>query len=91
MNWAVTPSNLGRRTNASWHFAIDQIVRIQRTGRQAFRLYSECHWKEQTHIAKLVPIRFVPANKLTSSDKMMAAFDALALSKSLGVKTSVRK
>ena len=81
---------LGRRTNASWHFAIDQIVRIQ-DWEASLQVVQRVPLEGTNSSAKLVPIRFVPANKLTSSDKMMAAFDALALSKSLGVKTSVAK
>ena len=40
---------------------------------------------------QLVPIRFVSANKLSRSDKLMAGFDALVLSKAFDVKVPVAK
>jgi predicted RecB family nuclease len=40
---------------------------------------------------QLVPIRFVPANKLSRSDKLMAGFDALVLSKAFDLKVNLAK
>ncbi len=80
----------GCRKNASWHFTLNQIVRIQ-DWEASLQVVQRVPQEGRNSCATLVPIRFVPANKLTSSDKMMAALDALALSKSLGVKASVAK
>ena len=39
----------------------------------------------------MVPVRFTPPNKLSRSDKMMAGFDALVLSKAFDVKVGLAK
>ena len=40
---------------------------------------------------QFVPIRFVANNRLSASDKTMAAFEALSLAKALGTKPAQRK
>jgi len=78
----------GRWKNASWHFALDQVVQTQ-------------DWEARIQVvqripevpnssAQLVPFRFVPTSKLSNADKMMAAFDALVLAKSSGLNAWVR-
>jgi len=41
--------------------------------------------------SEFIPIRFVPENKLSRSDKLIAGFEALALAKALGVKVGMAK
>ena len=41
--------------------------------------------------SRFVPIRFVANNRLSASDKTMAAFEALSLAKALGTKTGSAK
>jgi hypothetical protein len=41
--------------------------------------------------SRFVPIRFVANNRLSASDKTMAAFEALTLAKALGTKTGTAK
>ena len=78
----------GRWKNASWHFALDQIVRAQ-DWEASLKVVQRITSKETKLFSQLVPIRFVPDNKLTNSDKMVAAFEALVLAKSLGIKVGV--
>ena len=80
----------GRWKSASWHFALDQIVQTQEW-EASLQVVQRVHLEGTNLSAQLVPIRFVPVNKLSSSDKMVAAFEALVLAKSLGVKVGVAK
>ncbi len=80
----------GRWKNASWHFALDQIVRSQDL-ETSLKVVQRITSKETKLSFQLAPIRFVPDNKLSNSDKMVAAFEALALAKSLGIKAGVAK
>src|SRR3989338_6192056 len=80
----------GRWKNASWHFALDQIVRAQ-DWEANIKVVQRITSKETNSPFQLVPIRFVPDNKLSSSDKMVAVFEALVLAKSLGIKVGVAK
>src|SRR3989338_8956971 len=61
----------GRWKNASWHFALDQIVRAQ-DWEANIKVVQRITSKETNSPFQLVPIRFVPDNKLSSSDKMVA-------------------
>jgi predicted RecB family nuclease len=80
----------GLRKHASWRFALGKTLLAQ--GWQAsLELVQRIPQEGATSSGQLVPIRFVPANKLSSPDKLMAAFDALVLSKVFGVKASVAK
>jgi predicted RecB family nuclease len=80
----------GRWKSTSWHFALDQIVRTQDL-EVSLQVVQRVPLEGTNLSAQLVPIRFVSANKLSNSDKMVAAFDALVLAKSLGVKVGVAK
>ena len=80
----------GRWKNAPWHFALDQIVRTQ-SWEVSLQAVQRIPIEGASASAQLVPIRFVPVNKLSNSDKMVAAFEALVLAKSLGVKIGVAK
>jgi len=42
-------------------------------------------------LSRFVPIRFSAKNRLTASDKAMAAFEAISLAKALGTKTGTAK
>lgn len=80
----------GRWKSAQWHYALDQIVRS--LGWEAsLQVVQRVPLDGTNSSFQLVPIRFVPGNKLSNSDKLVAAFDALVLAKSLGVKVGVAK
>lgn len=80
----------GRWKNTSWHFALDQIIRTQDL-EVSLQVVQRAPLKGTNSSVQLVPIRFVPVNKLSNSDKMVAAFEALVIAKSLGVKIGVAK
>ena len=80
----------GRWKNASWHFALDQIVRAQ-DWEARLKVVQRITSKETNPPFQLVPIRFLTDNKLSNSDKMVAAFEALVLAKLLGIKVGVAK
>lgn len=84
------PLETGRWKNVSWHFALNQIVRAQDC-EASLHVVQRIPPEGKKSSFRLVPMRFLPSNKLSSSDKMMAAFDALVLSKSLGIKASMAK
>ncbi len=81
----------GQWKNACWHFTLDQIVRAQGWGEASLQVVQRIPAGGTNSSSQLFPIRFVPTNKLSSSDKMMAAFVALVLAKSLGIKVGVAK
>ena len=80
----------GRWKDESWHFALDQIVRAQ-DWEASLKVVQRITSKEANSSAQLVPIRFAPDNKLSNSDKMVAAFETLVLAKSIGAKVGVAK
>jgi predicted RecB family nuclease len=80
----------GRWKSASWHFALDQIARTQ-DWEASLQVVQRILPEGANSSALFVPIRYVPVNKLSNSDKMVAAFEALVLAKSLGVKIGVAK
>ena len=80
----------GRWKNASWYFALNQTVRTQ-DWEASLQVVQRIPPEGANSSAQLVPIRFVPDNKLTNSDKIVAAFEALVLAKSIGVKVGVAK
>src|SRR3989338_11424896 len=80
----------GRWKNSSWHFALDQIARAQ-DWEASLQVVQRIPPEGTNSSAQLVLIRFVPDNKLTNLDKMVAAFEALVLAKSLGIKAGVAK
>lgn len=74
----------------TWQFAFDQTVRIQEW-EASIQVVQRVSPAGSDSSVQLVPIRFVSANKLTNSDKMVAAFETMVLAKSLGVKIGVAK
>lgn len=78
----------GLSKDAPWQFAVERIVSAQ--GWEAdIALIQRIPQERGT--SQLVPISFVAANKLSASDKTMAAFEAIALAKALGTKVGVAK
>lgn len=80
----------GRWKRVTWQFALDQIVQTQ-DWEANFQVLQRISPEGTNSSPQLVPIRFVPNNKLSNSDKMVAAFEALVLAKSIGVKVGVAK
>jgi predicted RecB family nuclease len=76
--------------SAPWHFA-------RAGGVSAQNLETSLHAIQRIppegarKAPQLVPIRFVPANKISRSDKLMAGFDALVLSKAFDLKVDLAK
>jgi len=72
----------------SWRFSVGETVRAQ-------------GWEAEVALiqripqtgapSRFVPIRFVAHNRLSASDKTIAAFEALSLAKALGTKTGTAK
>ena len=84
----ITSAEPGLWKHESWQFAVGKIV------------WAEDWEAEVTLIQRIpqtgapsrfVPIRFVAHNRLSASDKTMAAFEALSLAKALGTKTGTAK
>jgi predicted RecB family nuclease len=76
-----------RWKHALWPFAFNQIIRTQNCEVHLHAVQRV----QSTGIAQssqFVPIRFVPENKLSRSDKLIAGFEALVLSKALASKVS---
>jgi predicted RecB family nuclease len=77
---------------AKWRLASNLVVQAQM---DSCALESELHALERVFAegrskrTQLIPIRFVYTNKLGNDDKLLLAFDAFALSKSLGREVSV--
>ena len=79
----------GQWENASWQFAAERTVQAQ--GREASIALVQRIFHRETGRSLLVPVRFVATNKLSASDKLMVAYEALTLSKALGIKAGVAK
>ncbi len=75
--------------NESWKSASRQAVRAQ--GWEAEIALVQRTSVSKTAASILVPVRFVPANKLTATDKVMAAFEVITLSKAAGAKFGLAK
>ena len=75
---------------ANWRLAVDLVTRAE-------NLESSLHALERAssegrgQSGQFTPIRFVFTNKLTRSDKLLLAFDALVLSEMLGRKVGLGK
>jgi predicted RecB family nuclease len=82
--------NPGHWRHALWDFAFNQIVRADH-----YEAHLEAVQRVQldgaVHLSKFIPIRFVPENKLSRSDKLISGFEALALAKALGAKVGIAK
>ncbi len=70
---------------AKWHFAISQIIRIQNFEARPHAL-QRIPFEGPNKPAQYIPIRFIPTNKLSPSDKLVAGFEAYALAKAVGAK-----
>jgi predicted RecB family nuclease len=72
----------------SWQFAVARTVRAE--GWEAeIAMIQQIH--QAGSLSRFVPIRFVANNRLTTSDKTIAAFEAIVLAKALGRKTDKAK
>jgi predicted RecB family nuclease len=78
-------------THASWHFLLDYVARTQHCEAPLHAVQRISIVKGTNQSSQFIPIRFVPQNKLARSDKLMAGFEALALSKALGIKVGMAK
>jgi predicted RecB family nuclease len=73
----------GHWARARWDFAFNQIVRAQ-------HYEAHIHAVQRVRVGgpvatcRFIPIHFVPQNKLSRSDKLLAAFEALVLAKAVG-------
>jgi len=78
-----SPIELNNLRTAKWRLAINFVAGAQ-------NLESTIHAVERVSSrgkgkpAQFIPVRFVFTNKITKSDKLLLAFDAFVLSKSLG-------
>jgi predicted RecB family nuclease len=87
---APEPPEPGHWKNVRWHFALNLIARAENM-KASLQVVQRFPTKGTNKTSQFVPIRFVPANKLSRSDKLMAGFDALVLSKASGVKVDLAK
>lgn len=72
----------------SWQFAVGETVRAQGWVAEVALIQ---RIPQTGTPSRLVPIRFAANNRLSASDKTMAAFEAIALAKALGTKTGTAK
>ena len=84
----IASLELGLSKDAPWQFTVEKIVSAK--GWEADIALIQRIPQEGT-TPQFVPISFVAANKLSASDKTMAAFEAIALAKALGTKVGVSK
>jgi predicted RecB family nuclease len=87
---AVGVQDLAHWKRASWHLALEQIVRSQNLEAHTDAL-QRFPSEGTTQSRQLIPIRFAVATKLSRSDTLVAAFDAVVLSKVAGVKVGLVK
>ena len=87
-NSCIASPDPGLWKSESWRFAVGKTVRAQ--GWEADIALIERIPKAGTP-SQFVPIRFLANNRLSASDKTMAAFEALSLAKALGTKTGTAK
>jgi len=81
---------IGNVNSGAWRLAVDLAVageQLESTIHAVERIPSE----RRRAPAQLIPTRFVFANRLNTDDKLLLAFDALALSEVTGVKVNVGK
>jgi len=85
---SIAAAEPGLWKHESWRFAVGKTVRAE--GREA-----EIALIQRIPLtgapSRFVPIRFAANNRLSASDKTMAAFEAIALAKALGTKTGTVK
>ena len=85
---SIASAEPGLWKHESWRFAVGKTVRAE-------------GWEAEIALiqripltgapSRLVPIRFTAKNRLSASDRTMAAFEAIALAKALGTKTGTVK
>jgi predicted RecB family nuclease len=87
---ALEPPTPGHWRKVSWHFALNVVVRAENTEAN-LQVVQRSPPEGQNKASQFIPIRFVPANKLSRSDKLRAGFDAFVLSKASGTKVGLAK
>jgi len=68
---------------------LDHLCQSENSGVEIYALQTVGRGK--TPQSKLIPLRFVASNKVSRSDRLMAAFDALIISKALRIRIDVAK
>src|SRR5262245_44819531 len=74
--------------NARWQLAFDQVVRAKNL-EASIHVVQRIPVNEISKSAKIIPIRFVPTNKLSQADRLMAAFEAYVLQKATNVQVGL--
>src|SRR5262249_35320439 len=80
----------GKLKNARWQLAFDQIARAQDL-EASIHVVQRIPVAKISKSAKIIPIRFVPTNKLSQADRLMAAFEAHVLQKASNVQVGLAK
>src|SRR5262249_44382 len=76
--------------NARWQLAFDQVVRAQNL-EASIHVVQRIPVAKMSKSAKIIPIRFVPMNKLCQVDRLMAAFEAHVLQRAANVQVGFAK
>lgn len=84
----IASAEPGLWKHESWRFAVGKTVRAESWEAEIALIQRITHAGAPS---RFVPIRFAARNRLTASDKTMAAFEALSLAKALGTKTGAAK
>jgi predicted RecB family nuclease len=87
-NSGIASPEPGLWKSESWRFAVGETVRAQGWEAEVALIQ---RIPQTVAVSRFVPIRFVANNRLSASDKTMAAFEALLLAKALGTKTGTAK
>ncbi len=87
---ALEAPETGHWKKVSWHFILNFVARAEHMEAN-LQGVQRMPPEGKNESSQFVPIRFVPANKLSRSDKLMAGFDAFVLSKAIGVKVRLAK
>jgi predicted RecB family nuclease len=85
---SIASLELGLSKDAPWQFAVEKIVSAQGWEAGIAMIQRIPH---EGAASQFIPISFVAANKLSASDKTMAAYEAIALAKALGTKVGGSK
>src|SRR5262249_47999798 len=86
----LEPPETGHWKNVPWRFALNLIAQAENMEAN-LQVVQRIPPEGTNKSSQFVPIRFVPANKLSRCDKLMAGFDAFVLSKASGVKVGLAK
>jgi predicted RecB family nuclease len=87
---ALEAPETGHWKNVSWRFVLNFKARAENMD-ASLQVVQRISTEGTNRSSQFVPIRFVPQNKLSRSDKVMAGFDAYVLSKVSGVKVGLVK